>query len=170
MSESPDYSYDPNSGSAPQPGGFGHPGVSQAENPSEGLPAGDAAQVEPDPNPAATSDSEPRETEVTEGAEGDVNQLLSDPGAGAGETPNEFDNAPAEDGGNEPEPTEGAQTEVNQILSDAGAGDQSTDYSELLEKNLPEIEQYVEEHPEEKDAIIAAEEQREKPRKGVLGL
>lgn len=48
---------------------------------------------------------------------------------------------------------------------EAGGG-----YDELLSQGVSAVERYVAQHPEEKAAIIAAEQQRDRPRKGVLEL
>lgn len=104
---------DPNSGAAPQPGGFavGAPVAADAPSADQAEPKADGAdQAEP--------------TEVDEPAE-------------------------VEDGGSEE--------------------DGAKDYSDLLSGSVGDVEKYVEAHPEERDAIVEAEQQG-KARKGILEL
>lgn len=44
------------------------------------------------------------------------------------------------------------------------------DFSEVLEGSVADVENHVRRNPQDKDAIIAAEQKRDKPRKGVLEL
>lgn len=107
---------DPNSGAAPQPGGFAV-----------------AAPV------AVDASNEPAEAEPT----------VSEPDAGA-------------DGADSTEP---AVEESDSSPEPEGA----KDYSDLLSGSIGDVEAYVADHPEERDAIIEAEQQG-KARKGVLEL
>lgn len=116
---------DPNSGAAPQPGGFVTPA---AENPPQDIPSFE-------------------------------NQVQSEPAQ------EDWDNQDAPQPAEEPqaeEPQE-AQADAQGDDSDAEAdaddaeSEEQGDYSELLAGTVEDVLAYIEEHPEEKEAVQAAE-------------
>lgn len=142
---------DPNSGAAPQPGGYANAPVQSEES------QGGADEVR-DPTYDATI-----ETQAAPGGD--------QPGGTSGEADGGDQTG---DGGN-PDAGDGASPAGDGASpdgdgADTPSGDDSSDYSELLDKNVPEIQEYIDEHPEEKDAIIAAEQDRagDDARKGIV--
>lgn len=113
---------DPNSGAAPQPGGFVTPA---ADNPPQDIPSFE-------------------------------NQAQSEPAQ------EDWDNQDAPQPAEEPQAEEPqADAEVEGEEGDADADDaeseEQDDYSELLAGTVEDVLAYIEEHPEEKGAVQAAE-------------
>lgn len=72
-------------------------------------------------------------------------------------------------GGDGGQAGEEAQAEAVSGEANLDSGEpEEQDYSELLDKTVPDVVEYLEQHPEERDAVVAAEQKRENPRKGVL--
>lgn len=125
---------DPNSGRAPQPGGYAAAVVATDQ-------VEDESQVD-----EATEEETP--TEETEQPE----------------TPTEEE---------QPEQEQPAEEEEQAPATEEGEGEQPTesekDYSELLDQNLGPIQEYLQEHPDELEAVKAAEVARagDDARKGI---
>lgn len=126
---------DPNSGAAPQPGGF----VAFGE-----------------------SNVQPEAIEETEETTEETPETPEEP-----ETPETPETPEEPTGEDETEESEEEETPAEETPEEPAEG---KDYSDLLSKSVDEVTAYIDEHPEEKDAIIAAESQREKPRKGITQL
>jgi hypothetical protein len=134
--EQPRY-IDPNSGAAPQPGGF-VASVLPQETAGE-----DAGEARPDNDPQAAERAEGTEQGNTPDAP--AGQPAGDAGAdGADGT----EDAPTGDSTEEQTEEQAEETEA-----------QAKDYSELLSGGVKDVQDYLKEHPEEKDAVIAAEKQ-----------
>lgn len=143
---------DPNSGAAPQPGGIAPTPVVNEDAPKQEEPPVDRvldAERETQAGPAGEQPGDPDGTGL-DPQDGDTDgETEGEPGGG-----DVTEDGEAEDGG-ETEDGEGEPEEK--------------DYSDVLSKGVPEVEQYIEDHPEEKDAVIAAEKQG-KNRKGITEL
>lgn len=121
---------DPNSGAAPQPGGF-VASVLPQETAGE-----DAGAARPDNDPQAA------EREAGEDA-GNTPDMQGAAGAdGADSTEDEQPQGETEGGDEEEQPEAEAK-----------------DYSSVLSGGVKDVQKYLEAHPEEKDAVIAAEKQ-----------
>lgn len=145
---------DPNSGAAPQPGGYAHTPV---EVPAE-----------------EQSDSEPRDAAYDAAIEHEAAPLNDQP-QNDGETANEAgqtDEDETTDGGApaEEESTDEAGDDEAGDDEAADEGEEKQDYSELLDQSLGPIQKYLDEHPGEAEAIKAAEIDRagDDARKGVI--
>lgn len=177
---------DPNSGRAAQPGAFASMGV----QPEPGGEDGAGANVpENDPEQPAKNDSDavPEVEGIDNGEDPGAASETEDDNVSEGNVVPE--NAPENlagqvdpdaEGGQELEAeTEGAPTEGEGPAADADAQSQSQpegegdseekDYSDVLSGSIPDVEKYINEHPDEKDAVIAAEKQGQ-GRKGILNL
>lgn len=146
MSDNQPY-IDPNSGAAPQPGGFAN-----------------APVVSEEPQDSSTEDRDPTYDATIETQAGPAGDQ---PG---GESGDPVGTDVTEDGGN-PDAGDGASEGDSDENSDEEDSDEAqSDYAELLDKNVPEVQAYIDEHPEEKDAIIAAERDRggDDARKGIV--
>lgn len=185
---------DPNSGAAPQPGsyagpeaaekGFGPPPVDTATGEGaleeEVVPSAyEFVPPEPQEFPDLKSDDDAEEDEdadvepnpdageeATAVEHAEIEHSATSAGLSPGVEPTDPDGThpsvlPLEDGvGPAPEPADGDGNPV-----DPEEGDES-DYAELLGKTVPEIVEYMEAHPDEKEAVQAAEAAGE-GRKGV---
>lgn len=150
---------DPNSGAAPQPGGFAVSVVETGkESPKQTNPPKDATYEAAQEHSAAPAGSQP--------------------GNPDGENASEAGTTESEDGGgNEAEVSAGASNDEGPTTTDESQGSadeaddqagEEKDYSDVLAKKMPEVQRYMDQHPDEKAAIKAAEAQRDRPRQGVM--
>ena len=109
---------DPNSGAAPQPGGF-------------------------------VAGAIPQEAQADEKSTTDAGQ------DGADET-------------EETQPESGGEQPTGEEQGGEQPSEEQKDYSELLSKGVDEVNEYIEQNPEERDAVVQAE-QAGKNRKGITG-
>jgi hypothetical protein len=145
---------DPNSGAAPQPGGF----VAHGESSVMPEPAGSDIPQVPDNDPefeAKQEDASPVEQEgENPNADGQTGEQEPEetPASPAGE---QEQGQPAE--GEESGSSEGTEDAGTEGEGDATEEESVKDYSEVLSGTNPEVQKYIDEHPDEKDAVIAAE-------------
>lgn len=129
---------EPNSGATAQPGGFVAYGAESV------MPAGSDTPAVPDNDP---------EFEAKQGEAGKAVE---------GENPN-GDGQQGDAGSEASASPSGDETEAG----DNTGSTEENDYSELLEGNVPDVQKYLDEHPDEADAVKAAEK-KGKGRAGVL--
>lgn len=129
---------DPNSGAAPQPGGFV---MQQATETSVESGSGDEDrdpvldhEIETQAGPAGEQPGNPDGENVSESGQSEDVSGDGNPDATSGASDDDADDADAEDDGEE-----------------------EKDYSELLSQNADVVKKYIDENPEEKDAVKAAE-------------
>lgn len=189
MTDVQDRYIDPNSGAAPQPGGYagahaftdGHGHVPAGYQLAED---GDYIEPMPTPEPSQADDSDGDEfstEEAVKAKELETQGMNADQGEGEGAEPfpqaeGELDEfGPKEVADAKALETQGIQVpEPENTPLDGSEGESSKDYSKLLDKTLPEVQKYLEKHPEERDAVVAAERERaaaseKDPRKGIVG-
>lgn len=138
---------DPNSGRAPQPGGFTAAPVVSTDPEDR-----DVDTDVQDPQDGAPSEQSTEE-QLEEWAKGDEDSEDDDESTEQTE---------------EPDASGDADKEESQ--EDDSKEEPAKDYSELLSNNLPEVQAYLAEHPDEVDAVKAAEIDRagDDARKGIL--
>lgn len=143
MSEQNERYVDPNSGAAPQPGGRVSPGVSEE-----------------------TQQQMQAAYERTEGGDATYDASQEHEAAPAGPQPGAEDAAP---GGEVNEGVPG--TAGNPEATEETEETEGDEYDQLVsDKTVDELEEHIQAHPEDRDGIVAAEQKREHPRKGVLEL
>lgn len=153
---------EPNSGAAPQPGGFVAFGSESV------MPAGSDTPAVPDNDPqyeakqGEASKAVEGENPNKDGQQGDTSTETPDGEAGEQEqgTPTEEEEAASEEQGGSEEEEQGGDAQPE-------PAPEEKDYSELLEKNVPDVQKYLDEHPDEAGAVKAAEK-KGKGRAGVL--
>ena len=144
MSDDNERYIDPNSGAAPQPGGFASAKIQVSEGEAEPKASGKAQQ---ESNPVDDAETEHSAASGdTSGTEGS-GEGQSEAGAGASDPSGKSDGS---DGSEEDDSEEAAK-----------------DYSELLDGNVPEVQKYLDKNPDEAEAVKAAEAEGQ-ARKGIV--
>jgi len=169
---------DPNSGAAPQPGGYAGPGAVAEGHGSvpPGFQTNDDGGLDPVEAPATPGDTFALVEAQRAAAERDKEAAEAAEAAEAEESdePAQEEAAPNPEPEPEPEPEPNPEPEGEGDEGSAEEGDESVDYSELLDGTVPDVVAYMDEHPDEREAVVQAERDRaaaaeKEPRKGITG-